>query len=606
MGFSNYNNPSAIPQLNSVSLQRDPYEDVKNMLVNLNEEHRSDPPLLFRENLIRQSLSILIGSKKPNVLLVGSAGCGKTAIAEEIGRRLDLHDPSIPFVLDGYTVYELPISSIVANSMFSGQLEARLQNVIEFASLAENKVILFIDEIHLLCGNNSTYTTIAQVLKPALARGKMKVIAATTQQESKNLLRDPAFNRRFSRLHVDELTPDQTVSVLKTIAPSLQNHYYNRISVSDDLLKDIVAVADQYSAKDSHRPDTAITLMDRIMADTALSLSEKENMILHQDQQTGQNLHQCFLSSLPVQISHDALVLCARRLMTGNAETPEFDEGSLREAFGVLKGQGDVVEYLIQRIRRYACGLFPDEKPLSLLLAGSSGTGKSESARIIARVLSANEPISLNMTEFTEPSTINRLIGSPSGYIGSDSNAEKPFDPLLNNPYQVILIDEFEKACPAVQKLFMQILDEGVLCTNQNEMIDFSHAIMFFTTNAGGDRMLNQKKSFGFQPPVDMNRNQDQIDVLSSVFDTALLNRFEKVLFYQPISKDDYRIILSSVYQKQRMIAVSSMPRLKLPEDLSEDALNELCEKSYDTRFGARPALKTIRDYLEVFAYEQI
>ncbi|MGN0552840.1 MAG: AAA family ATPase, partial [Oscillospiraceae bacterium] len=229
-------------------------------LINYNECFKDEEPIMFRNGVIQQTLSCLIGKFKPNALLVGAAGVGKTKIVEDIARRIANDDSLIPEQLKGYTIYELPLSNIVSGSGLVGDVEKKTKNILEFAQDPENKVILFIDEVHVLINNNSTYEKIAQLMKPALARGNLKVIAATTLQESQNLMDDPAFNRRFTRIIVDELTKEQTKEVLLQIKNSMFEHYFRKIAISDKILDEVVTIAEEYKSMGAHRPDTAITL----------------------------------------------------------------------------------------------------------------------------------------------------------------------------------------------------------------------------------------------------------------------------------------------------------------------------------------------------------
>ena len=225
------------------------YEDAfipEDYLINYNKEYINSEPVLFRDSVIQQTLSCLIGKFKPNALLVGAAGVGKTKIVEDLARRIAVQDTLIPDQLKGYTVWELPLSNIVSGSALVGAVELKTKKVLEFAQNPDNKVILFIDEIHMLIGESQTYDKIAQIMKPALARGNMKVIGATTLQEAQNLMDDPAFNRRFTRLIVDELSPDQTKEILKQMMIPMFNHYEHRVAINDKVIEEIVAVADEY------------------------------------------------------------------------------------------------------------------------------------------------------------------------------------------------------------------------------------------------------------------------------------------------------------------------------------------------------------------------
>ncbi|MGN0649733.1 MAG: AAA family ATPase [Oscillospiraceae bacterium] len=557
-------------------------------LINYNEAFKNDAPIMFRDDVIYQTLSCLIGKTKPNALLVGAAGVGKTKIVEELARRLANNDMSIPDTLAGYTVYELPLSSIVSGSGMVGDIERKTKAILDFAGKPENKVILFIDEIHTLISGNPTYDKIAQLMKPALARGNVKVIGATTLQESQNLLNDPAFNRRFSRFVVDELTKEQTKAVLSAMKGMMSAHYCDRVLIPDKLLDEIIAVSDEYKTAGSHRPDTAITLLDRAMADAFIQMNHK---------QASASRRQAALKTTKAKtiLSKEQLIATAMKNMTGNSKRLEPDIRALRKRLQTIKGQDEALECLIEIVERDSLGIFPRTRPITLLFAGNSGVGKSETAKILARELMNENPIILNMTEYNNSASINKLVGSPVGYIGSDSKAELPFDILESNPYQVIILDEFEKCAREVQRLFMSAFDEGYIKTARGKIVDFSKSIIIATTNAG---YTNKSDAIGFAAPE--HKSQASVTDLTSGFDLELLNRFTKVMFFNGISKDKFTDILADVYKREVKDIKSRFSEYSfLPDVLDKDTLEALADEYYVKQFGARPAGNAIRKYIE-------
>ncbi len=569
--------------------------DPNEYLINYNEKFQNDPPILFRDAVIQQTLSCLIGKFKPNALLVGPAGVGKTKIVEDIARRIANNDPLIPNNLTGYTIWELPISNIVAGSGLVGSVEKKTKDIIKFASDPENKVILFIDEIHVLIGETATYEKIAQIMKPALARGDMKVIGATTLQESQALMKDPAFNRRFTRLIVDELSQEQTKEILKTMSVMMFEHYDKTIAINDKIIDEIVTVADEFKTMGSHRPDNAITLLDRSMANALIERKVLENNAKLENDNTTLSV----LANMPtISLSKSQMKKTAMKLMTGNNEKTAIDIDLLKQELSVIKGQDDVLEYIIDSLERENLNLFPQKrtKPLTLLFAGNSGVGKTAIAKIIANVMTNLNPIILNMTEYHSPASINRIIGSPAGYVGSESRAELPFDILESNPYQIILLDEFEKSDKAVQRLFMAAFDEGYIKTSRGKIVDFSKSIIIATTNAGH---AGKTDTIGFAT----NSNQSSeasIKDLSRFFDTELLNRFTKVLQFNPVTEDIFKDILKDTYErhvKEIKNAHSSYRFLK--NTLSQDKIDELTKENYTKEFGARPIEKTVQSLIE-------
>ncbi len=555
---------------------------VEKYLINYNKSFSDEQPIMFRDSVIHQTLSCLIGKFKPNALLIGAAGVGKTKIVEEIARRLESDDPLIPDQLKGYTIYELPLSNIVSGSGLVGDIEMKMKGVIKFATDPENKVILFIDEIHMLVNKGDrTYEKMAQLFKPSLARNDIHVIGATTLQEANELMSDPAFNRRFTRVIVDEITTEQTFMILKQLESSMTEHYKG-LSVGEKTMREAIHIADEYRTSGSHRPDNAITLLDRAMAD------------MYIDRVISGNSKNA--SKKEVYLSASRLKETAMKLLTGNAERTEVSPDSLRKSFDVIKGQDEAIEFIIDTIERDSLELYPRTKPLTLLFAGNSGVGKTEVVKILAKEIMDTKPIILNMTEYNSSASINRIIGSPSGYVGSDSKAELPFDILESNPYQVILLDEFEKADKSVQRLFMSAFDEGYIKTNRGKQVEFSKSIIIATTNAG---YTTKSDSIGF---TSGSRNSAQVSLseLRDSFDTELLNRFTKILHFKPITEECYREIIIDKYR--RTVAELKKNRLdveKLPDELDSKTVDELVKDTFVKEFGARPAERTVRKYIE-------
>lgn len=562
-------------------------------LINYNKKFATEPPTLFRDSVIQQTISCLIGKFKPNGLLIGAAGVGKTKIVEDIARRIATNDILIPDQLKGYTVWELPLTNIVSGSGLVGEVERKTKAILKFAQDPANKVILFIDEIHMLVGESQTYDKIAQIMKPALARGDMKVIGATTLQESQNLMNDPAFNRRFTRLLVDELSKEQTKEILKQMSISMFNHYNNKIAINDKVIDEIVNVADEYKTIGSHRPDNAITLLDRAMADALIHRKILEATAMENNDTATLTV----LNATPtISLSKKQMKRTAIKLMTGNNEKTSTDINVLKNNLNVIKGQNKVIDFLLDTIERDNLDIYPRMKPLTLLFAGNSGVGKSEIAKILAMTMTGVKPIILNMTEYNSSASINRIIGAPAGYVGSDSKSELPFDILESNPYQVILLDEFEKSSKAVQRLFMSAFDEGFIKTSKGKIVDFSKSIIIATTNAGH---TTNTAPIGFGAD-EMNDNKASISDLSAFFDIELLNRFTKVLNFCPITESLFEEILRDTYRRNIAAIKSAHSSYSyLKDELSDDDAKKLIKDNFAREFGARPIKKAVQTYVE-------
>lgn len=544
---------------------------------------------LFRDGVIREICSILISENKPNALLIGPAGSGKTNIVEELARRIRRKNRTVPMKLWDYTIYSLNLSDIVSGSGIVGELEEKVRNLVDYLEAEEHKAILFLDEVHILFGGD-VYKKVAQMLKPALSRGKFMVIAATTTQEVKLIDDDPAFNRRFTRVLVDELTKEQTERVLKSAVKGMEKHYGIKIKFDTAVARLLVRAADEFCSVGSHRPDNALTLMDRAVASKVIDLQTRAPD-----------------DSMPdTVILDDRLVEdTAFRLTSGNSSIKEFDEKSFRQALGAVHGQNDILDEITKVIKLYDMHLRPHNRPLTFLFAGPSGVGKSEVAKLIASEYIGEKPIMLNMAEYNSPSAINRFMGAPAGYAGSDSNRELPFDALDTNPYQVIVLDEFEKCDRSVQRLFMSAFDEGVMVTNFGKEIDFSKTIIIATTNAG---YTERSGRIGFMK--DDESGKMSVTDLSEYFDTELINRFSHIYTFHGISKSIYAQVIREQMKNEveglNLDRVSSNVAKQLQTAVTDETIDLLCEQSYNEKLGARPATTAVHEFVDnmVLSYE--
>lgn len=567
--------------------------DINDMLINYNETYKSATPALFRDEIVTQTMSIISSSRKPNALLVGPAGVGKTAIVEEIARRIANKEASVPPQLANTTIYELPIATLVAGAGVVGDLENRITEIIKFAQDANNDALLFIDEIHLIAdSNNTTYAKIAQILKPAMARGYIRVIAATTMGEAKKLDDDPAFKRRFSSVIVDELTREQTRDILDIVLPGMLTHYQNKVTVAPDVLDEIVMTADRLMST-GHRPDTAITLLDRALSHSVISHHAAIQEALASGNTTSAQMLQ--------QITH--IPLTAKRLntiamllVTGQSQPPHLDVTALQTELSRLRGQEEVLPRIVDALRRRELNIFPSTRPTSWLFAGASGVGKSETATIISSMVTGQKPIILNMAEYHDSASINRIIGSPTGYVGSDSAKERPFDTLASNPYRVIVLDEFEKADMSVQRLFLSALDTGEIQMANGPAVDLSRCIVIATTNAGRQKLSGSQMGFG-DHKHSMSK-QSLTKELQKSFDAELLGRFDDLIAFMPLGADDYAQILRDEYDRQVKRICAERPDLSF-DPIDDDTIARLVDETWLVDQGARPAIRAIRALIE-------
>lgn len=544
----------------------------------------------FRDDINNRLLTTLTTKNHPNALLIGDAGVGKTAIVENLAVNLYEKEPiTLAMLGDQTKIYELPLSNLVAGSSLVGVLEAKLQSVIDFISDPKNHAILYLDEIHQLT-TNQELKSVAEILKPALARDDMHVIGSTTTQELKFWQRNPALTRRFSNIIVPELTNDQTTEVLKKVLPNLQDKS-NPVIIDQGLLPQIVQIGNQYARTlATHRPDSAITILDQSLSIAKLQSYQIKNLT--------QTSKKPIVTLRTVQQAGKQLI---------NNDQNDLDQSTVIKLKDTLNnnivGQDEAKSSLVKAIRSIVMDLIPQTKPHSFLFAGLSGTGKTEVGKQLAKVLfgSPKSFLYLNMTEYASNASLTRLIGSSRGYVGSDSAQPLPLDSLKSNPFQIVLLDEFEKAAPDVQRIFMQALDEGSIQYNDGSTVDFSHAIVIATTNAGTDKL--ETHSVGFNQNQHIS-HEDLTTALSTSFAPELLNRFEYVIAFDRITQEEYEEVLVIKYKAIRQEIMEHRPELNIlpkPEDVDTNTnfIQTLSKQTYDQLKNARPAGRTIQHFIE-------
>jgi len=576
-----------------------PGSDIHDLLINYNDRFRNATPALFRDKLIEQTLAVLIRKDKPNPLIVGPAGVGKTRIVEEIARMIATDHPTVPVSLRGKTLYELPMASLVAGAGIVGQLEQRVTDLVNFATDSSNNAVLFIDEIHVLAeSENPTYQKIAQILKPALARGDMHVIGATTAKEARAFDDDPAFQRRFSRLIVDELTREQTIEVLRSASVGYMAHHNYRVLVSDEMLVLVAAVADELGKASQHRPDNAVTLLDQTLADVVVA----HGTAVARAQEAGdQALVQALQGMNNLSLTEQKIRGVALRLASGVAEKAPYNEQALRASLSSMYGQDEVLEKLLEALRRDQLGAFARTRPMAWMLAGPSGVGKTETAKRISEHLTGQAPIMLNMGDYSNEHDISKLNGSGPGYVGSQSNKELPFDTLESNPYRVILLDEIEKAHRSVHRLLLTALDEGWMRMSDGKIIDFSKVTIIATTNAAREIMSNASVGFSMcSNAAGRPDKQRLVNALHEHFDSEFLGRFQQLVAYAPITRDVYTQILNDAYDRERVRLLTEHPRLGMVvPSLDASVLAATVDETYLAEQGARPAERAARKLIE-------
>ena len=570
-------------------------------LINLTQKARDGKlqKALFRDNETLALIKTLSRKKKSNALLQGDAGVGKTQLVENLAIMMANKEPLVIDMIGEYEIYELPLSNLVAGKGIVGQLEQAVKEIIEF--LESQQAIVFIDEIHMLFDNRDTqtYSKIAQLLKPALARN-LKTIGATTTSEGTNILKDPAINRRFSTINVPELSIEQTSQILEMLMPDYEKHHNVVVPDSNkaEIIEAIITQSELYKKPNNHRPDTAITLMDTAFAETRMRFNQ-----LQTPQGMTAPAHVVTTTDIKKSaISQFQLV----------EVTPDVIQNLKTQLDANIIGQSTIKQTVVDTFARQSLGLVRQKRPNVFLFAGPTGTGKTQIAREIAKSLFGTDEslIYINMSEYSSHGDLNAIVGSPAGFVGSDDNTELPLQPLNNNPFSIVLLDEFEKAHPDVQQFFMQAFDYGkIKLKRRNEEIDTSRAVFILTTNAGAQDF--NKKTIGFGATQTLSATETST-ILEQNFKPELLNRMTHKLVFESISKDDYTKILAVKYNKIVAEASELHPEYVLspmkldinnPDDMA--LLKPIADVSYNPNENGRPAEKTIQQYIESKLLEQ-
>lgn len=512
--------------------------EIFNIGKNLMDITNMDEQVIGRDKEISLIIETLIRKNKNNPLLVGDAGVGKTAIVEELVRRIKKCE--VPKILQDKKIVMLEMGSLVAGTKYRGEFEEKLTKLIR--ELENNpEIILFIDEIHTIvnAGGAEGAINASDILKPYLARGKIKVIGATTTGEyNKFILKDKALNRRFELIRVLEPNTNETINILNNVKINYENHY--NIKISKENIKDIVYIANKYIV-DKKNPDKSLDILDSVCAMKEVDsytlnkinnlkkelkkiIAEKEEMVKKNDFKKALLLHnkEIFLEKKINRASLTSSKITKKDLYTllsrkYNIPLLKYDFNALEKYLNnSIIGQENAIEKIIDAIKNHN-----NDLPLSLLLTGSTGVGKTQTVKLISKYL--NMPLlKLDMSEYNNEISISRLIGASAGYIGYDDGAI--FDKIKMEPYSCILIDEIEKASPQVLNLFLQILDEGIITNAKGETINFKNTYIFATSNVKG------YKKIGF---MESNSNYNH------EFSKELIARFKEIIEFNDITLDN-------------------------------------------------------------------
>jgi len=605
-------------------------------LTNLAEEGKLDP-VIGRHMEIERVIQILARRTKNNPALMGEPGVGKTAIVEGLSQRIVEGD--VPAPLLGKRVLQLDVGSLVAGTMYRGQFEERLKKVID--ELKASGAILFIDEVHMLVGAGSAGSSVdaANILKPALSRGELQVIGATTLDEyRKHIESDSALERRFQPILVEEPTIEETIDILKGVRSAYEEHH--RLNISDDALDAAAHLSARY-VTERFLPDKAIDLIDesasrvRMYKSPAakeakklttelkkvraeISLAQEENQVSKIDKLQGREIEiEAQLEKLrttwdrdnsPIVTVDDIAELVS--MWTGVPVMQIAQEESDRllqmeeELSKSIVGQEEAIEAISKAVRRARAGMKDPRRPIgSFIFLGPTGVGKTELTKALARFLFGSEEalIQLDMSEFMERHSVSRLVGAPPGYVGYEE-AGQLTEALRRRPYSIVVFDEVEKAHPEAHNMLLQIMEEGHLSDARGHKVDFRNAIIVMTSNVGADMIMRQGVGFTLKVEEELEEklayremHKKLTDSLKRIFRPEFINRVDSVIVFRSLNQDHIREIVSLELDKVAL-------RLKdhdITLEPTEEAIDLLAEMGYEREYGARPLKRVIQQKIE-------
>ncbi|HHQ0916204.1 TPA: ATP-dependent Clp protease ATP-binding subunit [Listeria innocua] len=592
---------------------------------NLTDMAKNDQldPVIGRDKEIKRVIEILNRRNKNNPVLIGEPGVGKTAVVEGLANAIVAGE--VPSKLMNKEVILLDVASLVSGTGIRGQFEERMKQLIK--ELQERKnTILFIDEVHTIVGAGSAEGSMdaGNILKPALARGDLQMIGATTLKEYRTIEKDAALERRFQPVTVNEPSTEETLTILNGLKSKYED--FHEVVYSPEALKAAVELSSRY-IQDRHLPDKAIDLMDEVGSKYNLSiekldentvservarLEEEKNQALQMEDyekaakvrdeitRLEENKTSNSFSERPVIQSSDIQAIIEEKTGIPVGRLQEDEQSKMKNLesnlTGKVIGQDDAVKKVAKAIRRSRVGLKAKNRPIgSFLFVGPTGVGKTELGRTLARELfgTSEAMIRLDMSEFMEKHSVSKLIGSPPGYVGHEE-AGQLTEKVRRNPYSIILLDEIEKAHPDVQHMFLQILEDGRLTDSQGRTVSFKDTVIIMTSNAG---TTDTEAPVGFNTATDnkLEKGSDILAKLGAYFKPEFLNRLDSVIEFKSLEKDDLvQIIDLMLVDLNSMLAQEGVTI-----DVSKEVKEHLIELGYDPKFGARPLRRTIQEHLE-------
>ena len=643
--FSNENSADGIDEIEQKSFRKNSEKQqlsreiaiLKKFGEDLTEKAKNDEldPVIGRETEVQRLITVLLRRTKSNPVLIGEAGVGKTAVIELLAQKISKEQ--VPSQLIGKRVFEIDLAGMLAGTKFRGQFEERLKNVIK-ALEKHQEIIAFIDEIHLLAGTGSAEGAMdaANILKPALARGKIKLIGATTFDEfKKSIEKDSALNRRFQSVQVEEPSLNETIDILKGLREKYEK--YHNIEVSDEVLGEIVDMSARYIF-DRQMPDKAIDILDEAGALAASEKVSKPNKILEFSREIeklnekqiraaenedfeGAALYKTRISQLRKQLSEEEqkaksskklnltsdYVARAISLKT-NIPVQKISKNQAKILQNLEKhlskkviGQSEAIEKISKAIRRNKSGISDENRPIgSFIFLGPTGVGKTELSRQLANEVfgGSKSLIKIDMSEFGEKHKTSQLLGAPAGYVGYGEGGTLT-EKIRRQPYSVVLFDEIEKAHPDTFNLLLQLLEDGELTDSQGRKVSFKNTVVILTSNLGASEMMNEK-SLGFEAESSSKKNHSKNEkfarrALEKVLKPELLNRFDGIITFQSLSKTEigkiFDILLADLNNR--------LLRKGLNLKVRKSAKDFIIENGYNAKSGARLLRRAIEDLLE-------
>jgi len=612
-------------------------------LTQMAKENKLDP-VIGRAEEIERVIQILSRRTKNNPVLLGEAGVGKTAIVEGLAQKIISDD--IPEILHGKRVITLDLALMVAGTKYRGQFEERIKAVMDEIKRSEN-IIVFIDELHTLVGAGGAEGAIdaSNILKPALSRGEIQCVGATTLDEYRKFVeKDAALERRFQTIMVNPPSVEETVAILKGLRSRYEAHH--RVKISDDAVKAAAVLSDRYIS-DRFLPDKAVDVIDEAGARARLDAmtappnvkniekelvrvrKEKEIAVRHQDfekaasfrdkeretkvdiekaknkwkEKTKEHIPEIGEEEIAAIVSKWTGIPLIRLEQKESERLLKMEE----EMHKRIVGQNQAIKVISQAVRRSRAGIKDERKPVgSFLFLGPTGVGKTLLARVLAEFLFGDEEalIQLDMSEYMEKFNVSRLMGAPPGYVGYEEGGQLT-EKVRRKPYCVILLDEIEKAHPDVFNMLLQIFEEGRLTDSYGRKISFRHAVIIMTSNIGSD-LWRKQGALGFKAQkeeVTYNQAKEHVlEAVKKIFKPEFLNRLDETVVFHPLNREELQEIIGIEvdYVKQRL------HEKNIDIDLTKKAKDFLIEKGFDKIYGARPLKRTIQRYLEDPLAEEI